>query len=99
MSEKKFLLSFLISSLILIGNIYCTSSKNLEKDETSSKNKIQPSSLYQNDYVFDLADITAMYQDKYNYYKLEAYRIKENDKILQDKDPQRYMELKWVSYG
>ena len=95
----RLLLSFAI--LILFGSnlVKCTSSKNLEINDDTSKNKIPASSLNQNDYVFDLADITANYQDKYHNYKLEAFRIKENDRILQDKDVQRYIDLKWVSYG
>ena len=96
--NKRSLISFLI--FVLIANINCFTLKPEYANNNENLNKIQStSSLNQNDYVFDLADITVNYADKFHDHKLEAFRIKENDKILQQKDSQRYKELKWVSIG
>ena len=103
--------SFLIDSIKnneeeINGDETISNNNNNNENNIKKKNKIQQpqlsqqsQSLNQNDYVFDLADITANYADRYFEYTLEAFRIKENDRILQENESKRYKELKWVSIG
>ena len=100
--KNKSLFLFVVIFAVLIGNIFveCLSIiKQENSDEIKDSKNKPPQSLNQNDYVFDLADITVDYEDKLRNRKLEAFRIKENDNILRENNTKRYKELKWVSIG